>query len=299
MLGSADGSLGVFYWSRCEEEKRMSVFAKRNLQAWCIVPFDACNRGPRDRAQMLQRLGVGMLAYDWREEHIPSFDEELRQLREHGIELTAFWLSGGTPGEAGDVRKDPQLRAVLEFIERNSLHIQVWKTFGGRNLHDIADPGERLDTGARQVRVLARAFGNLGCRYGLYNHGGWGGEPGVMVEIAKRAADQNVGIVYNFHHGHEHLSQMPGAFTAMVPYLMCVNLNGMVAGGPKIVPLGEGEDDAGILRMVGDSAYRGPIGILDHRSECDAEESLRQNLEGMVTLLEALGDGEAASTYRE
>ena len=48
----------------------MSVFAKDNLLAWCIVPFDACKRGPKERAVMLQRLGIRALAYDWRDEHI-------------------------------------------------------------------------------------------------------------------------------------------------------------------------------------------------------------------------------------
>jgi hypothetical protein len=37
--------------------------------------------------------------------------------------------------------------------------------------------------------------------------------------------------------------------------------------------------------MVRDSGYRGPIGILDHRPEIDAETSLRQNLDGLRKLL--------------
>ena len=36
---------------------RRSIFAKQNLLAWCIVPFDANKRGPEERAQMLERLG--------------------------------------------------------------------------------------------------------------------------------------------------------------------------------------------------------------------------------------------------
>jgi hypothetical protein len=47
------------------------LFAKRNLVAWCIVPFDAKKRGPEERAQMLKNLGIRRLAYDYRAEHIP------------------------------------------------------------------------------------------------------------------------------------------------------------------------------------------------------------------------------------
>ena len=33
-----------------------TLFARTNLAAWCIVPFDAKKRGPEERAAMLERL---------------------------------------------------------------------------------------------------------------------------------------------------------------------------------------------------------------------------------------------------
>ena len=68
------------------------LFAPGNLVAWCIVPFDAKMRGPEERAEMLQRLGIKRLAYDWRAEHIPTFDQELDALQKRGIRLDAFWF---------------------------------------------------------------------------------------------------------------------------------------------------------------------------------------------------------------
>ena len=58
---------------------------------WCVVPFDAKERGPKERADMLKRLGFKTLAYDWRDVHIPTFDEEVAELRKHGIRMSAFW----------------------------------------------------------------------------------------------------------------------------------------------------------------------------------------------------------------
>ena len=55
----------------------IEVFAKENLVAWCIVPFDSKKRGPSERAQMLVRLGIKKLAYDWRDEHVPYFRFEI------------------------------------------------------------------------------------------------------------------------------------------------------------------------------------------------------------------------------
>ena len=61
-------------------------------------------------------------------------------------------------------------------------------------------------------------------------------------------------------------------------------LNGMNTGAkPKILPIGKGEHDDKLLRIIAASGYTGPIGILDHRSDTDAEVALRQNLGGLET----------------
>ena len=71
----------------------------------------------------------------------------------------------------------------------------------------------------------------------------------------------------------------------------------MAANGPQILPLADGEDDASILRLVAESGYKGPIGILDHRPETDAEESLKQNLAGMQKILRQLDAQDILATY--
>ena len=47
--------------------------------------------------------------------------------------------------------------------------------------------------------------------------------------------------------------------------------------------------------MIRDSGYHGPIGILDHREDTDAEVSLRANLDGLKKLLLEMGETEAAN----
>ena len=64
-----------------------TLFRRENLVAWCIVPFDDEPRSPVDRAAMMKRLGIGQYAYDYRAEHIPQFDDEMRALRAQGIDL--------------------------------------------------------------------------------------------------------------------------------------------------------------------------------------------------------------------
>ena len=60
------------------------LFARDNLVAWCVVPFDAKKRGPEERVAMLKRLGLKRFAYDWRAEHLPTFDREVGLLRRGG-----------------------------------------------------------------------------------------------------------------------------------------------------------------------------------------------------------------------
>ncbi len=64
-------------------------FARTNLVAWCIVPFDARKRGPEERAAMLEKLGLKLFAYDYRAEHVPTFDAEMEALDRHHVRLLA------------------------------------------------------------------------------------------------------------------------------------------------------------------------------------------------------------------
>lgn len=248
-----------------------------NLVAWCIVPFDAEKRGSEARAKMLQELGLKKLAYDWREEHVPTWDDELKALTEANVELTAFWCSSSL-----EPSKHPGNLRIFEFLKKNKVQTQLWFMLPTGALDRIEDPKERLNASSKAVRDLAEAAAELGCSVGLYNHGGWPGKPSTLVAIMKELQDlENVGLVYNFHHAHEDLAEFPEALKIMRPYLMCLNLNGMTVGGAKILPLAEGKLDQKILQWILDVNYQGPIGILDHRNELDARESLQQNLIGL------------------
>src|SRR6187549_1119717 len=69
-----------------------ALFEKSNLVAWCIVPFDSQKRSPEERAAMMEKLGIKRFAYDYRAEHVPTWDAELDALKKHGVELTAWWF---------------------------------------------------------------------------------------------------------------------------------------------------------------------------------------------------------------
>lgn len=254
------------------------LFDKSNLAAWCIVPFDAAKRSPEVRAEMVAKMGLKKVAYDWRPEHVAEFEREILAYQKHGIEMFAFW---GAHDEA------------FRLFEQYKLHPQLWimmKGTGDTQEAQVKSAAEGL------LPFLAKAK-KIGSQVGIYNHGGWGGEPENMVAVCdylkKNHGTDNIGIIYNLHHGHSHLDRLPKAIEAMKPHLLCLNLNGMdIAGdtkGRKILPLGVGTQDVKVLRQIRASGYSGPIGILNHTNE-DAEGRLLDNLDGLKWLVPQLDD---------
>ena len=194
-----------------QEQGATKLFARDNLIAWCIVPFDSKKRGPEERAAMLQRLGFKHFAYDWRAEHIPTFDAEVEALKRHGVALDAFWVA---PGEL-----NRESRIILDVLKR---HGDQGPALGPARLR--CRPRRRAPSRSggsprrwRSCSPLADEAAKIGCTLALYNHGGWFGEPENQLAIIERLKAQgvkNVGMVYNLHHGHDHLDRFPALLQA-------------------------------------------------------------------------------------
>ena len=265
---TANNGVGYFW-----QANTTNNLAKEQLIAWCIVPFDAKKRGPAERVEMLKRLGLNRVAYDWRAQHVNEFEEEILEYKKHGMEFFAFW----------SVHEE-----AFRLFKKHKIHPQIWQTL----------PNPKADVREAQVAATAKAMlplvertKKLGCKLGLYNHGGWGGEPVNLVTVCKYLHKhhdaKHVGIVYNLHHGHGHIADFKQSLKLMQPYLHCLNLNGMNEGAqPKILQLGRGKHEANMIATIRKSGYTGPIGILDHRSDTDTEIALRENLEGLKKVLE-------------
>lgn len=273
----------VFAGGPLRAAENNGLFAKENLVAWCIVPFDSQKRGPQERAAMLEKLGIHKFVYDYRAEHIPTFDAEMDALQKHNIELLGWWFPTTLNDEA---------RGILEVIKRHNMtKCDLWVMGGGEPTKTPAEQAQRVENEAARLKPIAEEAKKLGVRVGLYNHGAWFGEPENQIEIIerlKRDGITNVGIVYNLHHGHEHLARLPELLQKMKPYLLCLNLNGMAKNGPQILPIGAGDNDLGLLKLIRESGYSGPIGILNHTDE-DAELRLQDNIDGLSWLSQQLG----------
>lgn len=249
-------------------------FRDENLVAWCIVPFDSEERSPAERAAMVKQLGLRRVAYDWRPAHVPLFEAEIHEYAKHGLEYFAFWSKHDR---------------AFDLFQQHNLHPQIWQTAPSPV---AATHEERVQKAAADLLPLVEKTRTLGCKLGLYNHGGWGGEPENLIAVCeylrKHLDAAHVGIVYNLHHAHDQMDNFAAVLKRLKPYLFCLNLNGMTKEGDKrgqkILPIGAGELDQVWLQAVLDSGYTGPIGIIGHTQD-DVQQRLQDNLDGLHWLL--------------
>ena len=251
--------------------------AMDDLVAWCIVPFDSRKRTPEERIAMLERLGFKRYAYDWRAEHLPDTARELRLATARGIRVEAVWvwIEKDRPGRLSEDNE-----RLLAALKEAGLGTQLWVGFAPGFFEGVSDQ-EKVARGAEMVRHLSDRAAETKSRVALYNHGDWFGEPENQVRIIQALPGRDIGIVYNFHHGHDQIGRLDALVKAMRPYLWVVNLNGMRPEGPKILPFGTGTHERRMLQTILDSGFAGPFGVLSHVDGADAEEVLRGNLQGL------------------
>jgi sugar phosphate isomerase/epimerase len=256
-----------------------AALAMEDLVAWCIVPFDSRKRTPEERIAMLEDVGFRRYAYDWRAEHLPDTARELRLARQHGIEVTAVWMwidaDADRPGQLS-----PGNERLLAILDEIGLSTQIWVGINANFFEGLSDD-DKVRRGAEMIGDLAQRAEATGSRVALYNHGGWFGEPENQVRIIQALPGREIGIVYNFHHGHNQIDRFDSVLTTIRPYLWVVNLNGMRPEGPKVLPFGSGTHERAMLQAVLDSGFAGPFGVLGHVEDADVREVLEGNLKGL------------------
>ncbi len=247
--------------------------------AWCIVPYDDLQRSPEERLGMLKRLGFKKYAYDWREKHLPSMAKELILAKKNNIEVISIWMwiDGNWDSIDGLNRSNNTVFSILEKVNYNG---QIWVSFNPNFFENLSN-SEAIKKGAAMIAFLSKKANSIGCKVALYNHGGWFGEPQNQIEIIKSLPDEDLGIIYNFHHGHNHIDNFNALVSLMMPYLWSVSINGMSKEGPRILTVGKGEHEKDMINLLLEKGYNGDFGIIAHDDNSDAEIILKANLEGL------------------
>jgi hypothetical protein len=303
------------------------LWAHDNLLAWCVVPFDAKKRGPEERAEMLARLGFKHFAYDWREEHVPTFDDEIDALKRHNVDLLGWWFAHDAD--------DPRATETLELFERHDVQPQLWVMQSGRDFPPTLEAWEewlpdgvwptdpiqkekafskaferfcaadvpktpedqerRVEREADRIEALIQLAAPYGCKVELYNHNGWFGIIENEVAIIERLHERgvtDVGLVYNFSHLrdelHDDTADFPALWALMKPFVDVVNIAGThFEDGTTLLP-GEGDSELEMMRTIQESGWTGPIGLIGE-SGGDVEITLRDCIAALDRLAAELG----------
>ncbi len=225
---------------------------------------------------MLQRLGFKRFVYDWRAKDIPAFDAEFEAMKKYGVEVTGWW----SPTDP----RDPVLLKTLEVFKRQNVHPQLWVMGSGSLTKTPAEQQQRVEQEADRIRAIADLARPYGCKVQLYNHNGWFGIPDneiAIIERLKQLGTTDIGMVYNFSHGHNDIADFPAIWKRMKPYVVAVNVTGMVPDGEsKIMPPSQGDFEQSMLRVILESGWRGPIGLIAEQGG-DAEITLGNYMRGL------------------
>ncbi|WP_175288782.1 sugar phosphate isomerase/epimerase family protein [Flagellimonas eckloniae] len=252
------------------------------MYPWCIVAFDSIERSPAERIQMLKDLGFSKYAYDWRNKDLDEMEKELDLAKENRIAIISvwFWLNAKRDSFG---KLSPANNRVLEIIKRSKLKTTLWLSFSP-NFFEGKTQEESMGLALEMIKFIHAKAKEIGCNVALYNHRGWFGNPSNQVELIKMLPQCNLRMVYNFHHAHEYLDDFPQIVKKIKPYLTAVNLNGMRKEGPKILPIGEGNQEKGMVNMLINSGFEGPWGVLGHVEHKDVQYVLEQNIKGLNIL---------------
>ena len=272
----------LFSCKTIQVKETKELFKKENLIPWSIVGFDVKERSPIQRLEMLERLGYTQYAYGYRPKHIPTMLQEWKLAKEKNITIKAVWLYINLyKDKVGKLRPDAEV--VFENLKKSGLKTQIWVGFYPKYFDNLSD-AESLQQSVEMISYLSKKSKKLGCKIALYNHGGWFGKPKNQLRIIKALPNEDLGVVFNFHHAHDSLQEYSENIKLLSPYLWAVSLNGMKVEGPKIITIGRGNLEQKMIQELVTLGYKGSFTILGHVKGGDPEIILENNYLGLINL---------------
>jgi len=260
-------------------QKDSQTIQIENTFPWCIVAYDSLSRAPQERIKMMTELGFTKYAYDWRDRHLVNTKNELILAQENGIEIISVWI-WMNPKRDSIHKLSPANEKLFKIVEELKLKTTFWVGLSDSYFKKTI-PEESLELATNLIDHVAIKADSINCKVALYNHKGWFGNPLNQIEIIKALPEHDLSLVYNFHHGHQDIDNFSELAPKIQPYLSAVNLNGMEKDGEKILPIGEGSYEKGMIAALKEVGFEGPWGILGHVGNKDVKEVLLKNIEGL------------------
>ncbi len=274
-------SVLLIYLSSCKSEHKELINIDE-VSAWCIIGFDSSERSPEQRMSLLQDMGLKKYGYNRGKGEYGQLKEEFKLAKDNDIEITSVfvWLNAKKDSVGHLSESNEQLLTHLKDVEQKPA---IWVSFNN-NFFENLDDKEATKVAVEMIAYVNSRAEDLGCNVALYNHTGWFGNPHNQIEIIKAIDQENISIVYNFHHAHNDVDEYRNNFKLLLPYLSYVNLNGVKKDGPKILDIGKGDHEYEMIKYLKELGYDGPWGILGHVKTEDVKVVLERNINGLKLL---------------
>lgn len=265
----------------CKESKDQLIKIDA-VSPWCIIGFDSQDRSPIQRITMLEDLGLSKYGYNRGKGKFDNMKEEFTLAKEHNIEMTSIflWLNADrdTIGRLSESN-----RTLIDNVRELNQKPAMWVSFSD-NFFKNLDDKESVTLSVNMINSIIPIADDLGCKLSLYNHNGWFGNPMNQLKVLEKLDDTSIGMVYNFHHAQDYVDDFRAIAHGIAPYLSFVNLNGVRKEGPQILPIGEGDHEYEMIKVLKNEGFNGPWGILGHIKTEDVKVVLEKNIAGLELL---------------
>lgn len=243
---------------------------------FCIDWHDAKKRTFAEQAIMLKELGYDGVGHIWLE----GVAERLKTLDEAGLKL--FQITMVVEVGPGKAPYDPKFNEVLSLVKGRNMQFALL-------LNGMKPSDPSVDPHAvailRQMSDLAK---ESGAQLLLYPHvSSWVERIEDSIRVAQKVDRPNVGVMFNLCHWlrvDKQRDYKPLLRQAM-PRLWAVSINGADEWDEKdgweryIQPLDKGSFDIqGLLKILQELGYRGPIGLQCYGIGGDAREHLARSM---------------------
>ncbi len=258
---------------------------------FCIDTHDAKKRTLDEQAKMLKELGYAGVGHLW----LDNIPERLKTLDAQGLKLYQITLRVDLNPEKEPYDK-AKLKETLPLLKDR--HVQILFLITGMKSSDEAGDARAVEI----VREAADWAKDSGTEILLYPHtGDWIERIEDAVRVAKKVDRPNVGVMFNLCHWLkvDGKQDVRGLLTMALPYLRAVSIHGadtpesIHAGtGNWIQPLGQGSYDVyGLLNILKEIGYRGPVGLQCWGIPGDVREHLGQSIAAWRAMNERLATG--------
>ena len=241
---------------------------------------------PEAQARVLDELGYAGIGPSG----TSGVPEMLEALDKHGLKMVALYV--GANLDPDKPKYDPKLPEVIRTLKGRDTFI--WLYVLSRKFKPSSTDGDPQAVAV--VREIAEMAERSGLRVALYPHAGFYVQRVEdAVRVAEKVDRKNVGVTFNLCHWLklDEPSSMKRLVELARPHLFLVTINGADHDGESwdrlIQPLDRGSFDVyGLLKMLKELGYTGPIGLQCYGVPGDKYENLERSIVAWRKLWERL-----------